>query len=96
MTILTIGVSAYETCKWSGRFSFVKPNIRQLGDIVFGIIFDQLGIFCRLTDFVIGNISFHSALQSMAGKLEFSSRQVATNLLQSLHQENYTCIIKQV
>ena len=30
--ILTIGVSAKDTCKWSGRFSSVNPSIKQLGE----------------------------------------------------------------
>jgi hypothetical protein len=30
--ILTIGVSAKDTCIWSGRFSSVNPSIKQLGE----------------------------------------------------------------
>jgi hypothetical protein len=30
--ILTIGVSAKDTCIWSGRFSRVNPSIKQLGE----------------------------------------------------------------
>ncbi len=74
--------------EWS--FSFGITKNQATGRIfVFGIIFDNFGVFCYLTNFLLRNIAFSGTPQRMMGEFKFSGGQLLIDYLKSFHERIY-------